>query len=117
LPESKDFSSGFLTIPYGGRYFEQNNVIKENYLIKIDLDQYLVKAFPKELIEKADYTTVIGQYSSDFVGRCRWSYENTCPFDTSLIITHKKHNFYKLYCEMLNNEELLASKQWEKIRI
>lgn len=116
-PETKDFSSGFLNIPLAGRHFETPGVIKENILIKIDLDQYIVRPFPKELIEKANETNIVGQYSLDFPQRARWSYENQCPFDTSLIITNKKNQFYHLYYSMLSDKRVLESEEWYKVEL
>lgn len=114
-PDINKFSSGFLTIPYTGKYFESENRIKEDILIKIDLDNVLLKPFSKKMFEKIDKTTVVGQYNSDYEITERYCFD-TFPFDTSLVITHKKNKFYEKYYDLCFSEDVLESNEWKRIK-
>ena len=114
-PDVEKFSSGFLTIPYVGKYFETIKPIKENITIKIDLDNCLLKPFPEKLINEVYNKVIVGQYNDEYDIQERFCY-NTYPFDTSLIITHRKHNFYSLYYDLCFDENVLNSKEWTLIK-
>jgi len=113
-PEVRKFTSGFITIPYTGMYFEKR--LHEDILIKIDLDNVMLKPFPPELVEKACESTVVGRYSKDFDVYERYCFDGECPFDTSLIITGRKLGFYKKYYELCFDKCVLASPEWLAIR-
>jgi hypothetical protein len=112
--ETKRFTSGFITIPYTGMYFEK--ILSEDILIKIDLDNVMLKPFPEDLVEKAYSSTIVGRYSRDFEISERYCFNNECPFDTSLIITHKDKLFYKKYYDLCFDENVLTSPEWLSIR-
>lgn len=112
--ETKRFTSGFITIPYTGMYFEK--ILSEDILIKIDLDNVMLKPFPEDLVEKAYLSTIVGRYSRDFEISERYCFNNECPFDTSLIITHKDKLFYKKYYDLCFDENVLTSPEWLSIR-
>lgn len=111
------FTSGFITIPYVGKYFEVINPIKEEITIKIDLDNCLIKPFPKELILDAINQPIVGQYyNKKFkISSERYCFDNY-PFDTCLIITHRKHNFYSMYYDLCFDDKVLNSKEWKYIK-
>ena len=114
-PDIETYSSGFLTIPYVGKYFEVINPIKENITIKIDLDNTLLKPFPESLIKECLDKVIVGQYNKEYDIEERFCF-NTYPFDTSLIITHRKHNFYSLYYNLCFDNTVLNCQEWQKIR-
>lgn len=111
----KKFTSGFLTIPYTGYYFEELNPIKENITIKLDLDNVLLKPFTMELVYSSIDATIVGQYNKDFDIGERMCY-NTNPFDTSLIISCRDNHFYKEYYNLCFSDKVLKSKEWEAIK-
>lgn len=113
-PETEKFTSGFITIPYAGMYFEK--VLSEDVLLKIDLDNVLLKPFPRDLVEKALTSTVVGRYSEDFDVCERYCFGGECPFDTSLIITGRDLGFYKKYYDLCFDEKVLTSPEWLAIK-
>ena len=113
-PETEKFTSGFITIPYAGMFFEER--LSEDILIKIDLDNVMLKPFPKELIEKAYTSTVVGRYSNDFDVYERYCFNGECPFDTSLVITNRKLGFYRKYYDLCFDERVLNSPEWLAIK-
>lgn len=58
--ETLKFTSGFITIPYTGYYFEKIHPIKENIFVKIDLDNELLKPFPESWFENIENETIVG---------------------------------------------------------
>ena len=77
-PDIETYSSGFLTIPYVGKYFEVINPIKENITIKIDLDNTLLKPFPESLIKECLDKVIVGQYNKEYDIEERFCF-NTYP--------------------------------------
>jgi len=112
--ETKKFTSGFITIPYAGMYFEDR--LDEDVLIKVDLDNVMLKPFPREIVEGALESTVVGRYSRDFDVGERYCFGGECPFDTSLVITGRKLGFYRKYYGLCFNEDVLKSPEWLAIR-
>lgn len=106
------FSSGFLTIPYTGYYFETVQPLAEDILLKIDLDNYVQKPISKHLVEAATNAAVIGQYSNQLDDRT--TYDGEMPFDTSLIITKRANQFYKLYYDLCFDKAVQSEVQWQK---
>lgn len=110
--DTQKFSSGFLTIPYVGYYFENINKIDADITIKIDLDNFIFKPIQHEIVEKAYEKTVVGQYPYMHIkNRASFGF---MPFDTSVIITHCKNNFYKLYYDLCFSDKVLATKEWKE---
>jgi signal peptidase I len=95
-------------------YFEK--ILDEDILIKIDLDNIMLKPFPEELIKNAYISTIVGRYSKDFEISERYCFNNECPFDTSLIITNKNKKFYKKYYDLCFDNNVLNSPEWLSIR-
>ena len=58
--ESEDFSSGFLSLPYVSRWAEESSLVKERVLLRTDLDMYLLKPLPEDLLEAAQHKVVVG---------------------------------------------------------
>lgn len=110
--DTEKFSSGFLTIPFVGKYFESIYQINENILIKIDLDNFVFKPIPEKILQLAQKKTIVGQYPWDKI-RGRITYPNTKPFDTSVIITNKHNNFYTLYYDLCFSDEISSVKEWK----
>lgn len=114
-PNSESFSSGFITIPWCGKFFEQPGAIPENILVKIDLDNVVMKPFPVRWFDNLDKQVVVGQYNEAFDDIERHCYEDF-PFDTSLIIEDKRMKFYELYYSLCFDDKVLKSKEWEQIK-
>ena len=107
---------GFLNEPYCGKYFESINPIKEEITIKTDLDMQLLKPIPEEIIRLAQDKIIIGQYDEESLKGQREKFSNNLPFDTDLIITHKKHNFYSTYYNMCFSEKILLNEEYKKVQ-
>lgn len=114
--DSEMYSSGFLTIPYCGKYFETSNIVKEDFFIKIDLDMMLFQEIPKKLVYSAENTTVIGQYDIDSIKDQRTSYTETLPFDTGFVISKKQNLFYQKWYDLCFDTDILNSEEWKRIR-
>lgn len=113
-PETEKFTSGFITIPYAGAFFEER--LSEDILIKIDLDNVMLRPFPEKLVETARTSTVVGRYSKDFDVGERYCFDGECPFDTSLVITGRNLGFYRKYYGLCFDEKVLTSPEWLKIK-
>lgn len=113
--ESDQYSSGFLTLPYCGKYFEESN-IDEDILIRIDLDMTLLKPINELLFERATKNTIIGQYDIDSMKDQRTSYQEALPFDTGFMIVDKANRFYQKWYELCFSNEVLNCKEWHDIR-
>lgn len=113
---SAEFSTGFLNEPYTGKYFEFINPIKEEITIKIDLDMQVLKPIPKDLIEQCLNGTIIGQYDIASMKMQRTLADGNIPFDTNFIISHRKHNFYKLYFDLCLSDTILDLPEWKSLQ-
>jgi hypothetical protein len=112
----ESFSSGFLLLPYSGMYFEESKNIKENILIRIDLDMNLLKPIPESLISAASKNIIIGQYDVDSIKDQRISFKDEYPFDTGFMITNKKFKFYKQWFDLCCSNNLLNDATWKSIK-
>ena len=106
------FSSGFLTIPYTGYFFENIYQIPEDILIKIDLDNYIQKPINYQIIKQSITDTIIGQYNHQLEDRI--TFANMLPFDTSLIITNKFKKFYQLYYGLCFDNQIKTTYEWQQ---
>lgn len=115
-PRLKEFSSGFLTIPYTGYFFTDIFRVPERIVVRIDLDNKILKPFPMEWFETAwsKWTVFCGQYSE--VLEDRSAIKGDFPLDTSLIITRTDFPFYKHYYENCFSEKYLNSEEWKRIK-
>lgn len=113
---ASNYSSGFLTLPYCGKYFSQANIIPEDILLRIDLDMNLLKPLDEKLFDGIDDSTIIGQYDIDSLKDQRTSYQDALPFDTGFMITHKKNRFYDVWYDLCFSDEILNSNEWISIR-
>jgi hypothetical protein len=107
---------GFLNEPFCGKYFESICPIKEEITIKTDLDMQLLKPLPEKWIDIARENIVIGQYDEESVKGQRQRFNGDLPFDTNLIITHRKHGFYSSYYDMCFSDEILSNPEYKKIQ-
>jgi len=114
--ETKGYSSGFLTLPYCGMFFQEISPIKEDITVRIDLDMVLLKPLGEWLFEKIENATVIGQYDIDSIKDQRFSLNGVLPFDTGFMISHRKNHFYRSWHRMCNSTEVLESDEWKSIR-
>ena len=112
--ETDGFSSGFLMIPFTGWYFENVKRLDENIIVKVDLDNVVLKEFPVEWFRGLDRTTRVGQYS-DYIKDGRHLFK-TEPFDTSLIISDRDSGFYTKYYELCFSSALLNSEEWKRTK-
>lgn len=102
IKETDEYENGYWNIPLMGKYFEEK--LDENILIKIDLDMYLLKEIPKNIINSSK--TIVGRYDINSAKHNLNSLffpENLygLPFDTGLIISHKAEKFYEKYYNTL----------------
>lgn len=107
---------GFLNEPFCGKYFESICPISEEVTIKTDLDMQLLKPLPKEWFDLVEEGVLIGQYDEESVKGQRQKFNNNLPFDTDLIITHRKHGFYPNYYDMCFSDEILQNPEYKKVR-
>lgn len=114
--ETEMYSSGFLTLPYCGWYFQDIHPIKEEITIRIDLDMILLRELNKKLFENIETTTIVGQYDSESAKDQRSLYENNLPFDTGFMITHRKNHFYEKWHSLCLSQTIKENSQWLKIR-
>lgn len=114
--DSVNYVNGFLNEPYCGKYFEKINPIKEEITIKLDLDMQLLKPIPKNIIELTEEKIIIGQYDENSVKSQRDFYFDSLPFDTNLIITNRKFNFYEKYYDMCFSNEILNDDHYKNIQ-
>lgn len=111
--ETESFTSGFLNIPFVGMLLEER--LKEDILIKLDLDMTLIKPLPKSLFSNVN--VICGQYDDycskqqRFLGEGR---EN--PFDTSFIISRRTSGFYKTFFEAVKKELKSPDHLWLAIK-
>lgn len=84
-------------------------------MIRIDLDNELLRPFPKSLLEDAYTTTIVGQYNELYDVDLRRCY-HAQPFDTSLIITDRRNGFYGDYFRLCMSDEVLNDPNWLKIK-
>lgn len=114
--KSQSYSSGFLNLPYCGKFFETDYGIDEDVFVRIDLDMSLVKPLPKSLFENNDSTTIIGQYDINSMKDQRTSYPGILPFDTGFMISNKKTKFYSKWYELCFSDVVLKSVEWTNIQ-
>lgn len=114
--ETKTYSSGFLTLPYCGVFFNSIEPIKEDVTIRIDLDMVLLRPLGKYLFDDIERKTVIGQYDEDSLKDQRGLFLGNLPFDTGFMITHRKLNFYEKWHELCHSKEILESEGWKRIQ-
>lgn len=114
--DSVNFINGFLNEPYCGKYFEKIKPIKEEITIKLDLDMQLLKPIPKNIIEMSNEKIIIGQYDEKSVKNQRDFYFEQLPFDTNLIITNRKFNFYEKYYDMCFSDVILNNDHYKNIQ-
>ncbi len=102
LPETEHFTSGFWNIPLGGRELE--NIIKEKYFLRLDLDVQLIKSLPNELINLEDNEVLVGVFD-EFKGipmSKRIPYKGfRYPANTCYTLTETKSGFYKKWFQDL----------------
>ena len=46
----------------------------------------------------------------------RQRFNDNLPFDTNLIITHRKHGFYSSYYDMCFSDEIFSNQEYKKVR-
>lgn len=115
-PQSKSYSSGFLTLPYCGLYFQEINPIQQDITLRIDLDMVLLKPLDKFLFDNVENETIIGQYDEDSLKDQRGTFEGQLPFDTGFMITHRKNSFYRKWHDLCFSDEILSSDRWSEVR-
>lgn len=113
---SQSYSSGFLNLPYCGKFFEDYVGMNEDVLIRIDLDMALLKPLPCQLFSNVSNATLIGQYDVNSLKDQRTSYPGILPFDTGFMISNKNSGFYHKWYEMCFSDEVLNSSEWKSIR-
>lgn len=114
--KAKDFLTTFLNEPYTGKYFETIKPIDEEITIKIDLDMKMIKPIPYELVVSSTEKPIVGQYDILSKKQQRTLLDNTIPFDTNFIITHRRHNFYSTYFDLCFDKAVLESDAWKQIK-
>lgn len=107
---------GFLNEPFCGKYFESIHPISEEITIKTDLDMQLLKPLPARWFDIVYENIIIGQYDEESVKGQRQGFNNNIPFDTNLIITHRKHDFYSSYYDMCFSYEILSNPEYRKVQ-
>jgi len=101
-PETKTFFSGFWNIPLGGVWFENN--LKEDIIIKLDLDMYLIKSLPNDLFNLPSNGCSVGIFDKYHTDDIEW--ERILPdgalyqTNTCLMISYRTSN---VYTEWYNN--------------
>ena len=114
--ESNDVYSdiGFMTEPKCGFLAEQS--LDKDVLIKTDLDMQLISPLDRSLVEQAIDNVMIEQYSDFDKKEQRNSIGDFNPFDTCLIMSSKKSNFYKTYLNLCSSNEILQNPKWVKLQ-
>ncbi len=107
---------GFLNEPFCGKYFEHICPISEDITIKTDLDMQLLKPLPETWFDIVQANIMIGQYDEESVKGQRERFDGNLPFDTNIIITHRKHNFYSTYYDMCFSDEILSNLEYKRIQ-
>jgi len=109
---TETFTSGFINIPFVGMLYE--NILKEDILIKIDLDMNLIKPLPKEMVFSD--SVICGQYDEHSLFDRIVMNSDAC-FDTGFIISKRLDNFYELlFIETMKIIEGEIDFEWEKIK-
>ena len=115
--ESDSYSSGFLQLPYIGKFFEKTYSINQNSLIRIDLDMTLIKPISTALVDATQYyDAVIGQYDVDSIKDQRKPYEDCLPFDTGFMLTDKRKCFNTFWYDTCFNSNVLNSAEWNDVK-
>jgi|APSaa5957512535_1039671.scaffolds.fasta_scaffold11702_6 hypothetical protein len=95
-PETELYQNGYWNIPLSGKYFEEE--LKEDILIKIDLDMYLIKELSKEMFNIERGTTTVGRYdplsAKHNTNKLTFPERYGQPWDTGLVITHRATGFF-----------------------
>lgn len=104
---------GFLTEPLCGKLAEER--VKEDVMIKIDLDMTLLRPLDAQLINQANDGILIEQYTDSDAKVQRNSIGNFNPFDTCFIISKKSHGFYQKYYDLCFSKDIVENPEWEKI--
>lgn len=114
-PITETFTSGFINIPYVGMVYEQR--LKEDILIKIDLDMNLLQPLPETLV--LDHQVVCGQYDDYCTQQQRTIGDGWAnPFDTGFVISRRETNFYQLFFTHVHDimSGKVIDKNWEVVR-
>lgn len=103
LPETADFSCGFWNIPLVGQWAENN--LREDILIKIDLDMYLIRPLPERLFDLS-LGTVVGRHGplpfSPYLDRMSKTYPEYASFyNTGFTISTRESKFFTRQMEAL----------------
>lgn len=96
---TETFTSGFLTIPYVGKLYEQR--LTEDVLIKIDLDMNLIQPLPTNWFSTPT-DVICGQYD-DYCTKTYQRVANTGhnPFDTGLMISNRMNRVYDKWFSLI----------------
>lgn len=101
--ETELYQNGYWNIPLSGKWFEEN--LEEDILIKIDLDMYLIKELPKSLVNLGKGKTIVGRYdelsAKHNTNKLTFPNKYGQPWDTGLVITHKKTLFFSTFYDKL----------------
>ncbi len=100
--ETKTYDNGYWNIPLVGKLIEE--LYPKEKLIKIDLDMFMLKAIPKELLKE---DLLIGRYDDiskkHNLNAFNFPEHYGNPFDTGFIISNSSDYFYYEFYETLFN--------------
>jgi len=101
--ETENYQNGYWNIPLSGKWFEEN--LTEDILIKIDLDMYLIKPLPEDIVYINEGTTTVGRYdelsAKHNTNKLTFPEKYGQPWDTGLVITHKDTLFFSRFYNKL----------------
>ena len=115
--DTRSHTSGFKNEVMAGLFFERCNEVKEDIMIKIDLDMKILKPIDNFLIDKAYDEVIVGQYDEHNAKDQRQLADGSLPFDTSFIVSSKKMKFYELYMSTFNDSSIILSDEWKAMKM
>jgi len=112
-PITETFVNGFMNVPLVCMLLEQR--IKEDVMIKIDLDMNLIKPLPKEWVNSD--ILICGQYDDYCAAQQRtvdkdWGN----PFDTGFTVSRRDGGFYKMFYELVLATQNGNDPKWEAVK-
>ena len=101
--ETETFFSGFWNIPFCGKWFEEN--LKEDIIIKLDLDMKIYKPMPDDLFGLENNGVVVGVFDEKHTSDPSW--ERITPegyihqSNTCIMISYRKNGIYRIWYDHL----------------